>query len=105
MAKNGKMKTVHNWRSDEPWKKHEPGSRLTATEKKRQSRSQGERSAMEHKSKQNVKIVFKNWLFGLPAQIRAFEVELSIPLSTEEIMKRMGAAFPELELKLPEEGT
>lgn len=100
-----KIQTRHKWKSDEPWKKHEPGSRLTSKQKAIHNKSENERSDMEKKSRQNVTIIFKDWLFGLPKQIRKFEVELSIPLTTEQIMKRMGDAFPELELKKPEEGS
>lgn len=99
-----KTETRHKWKSDEPWKKHEPGSRLTSKQKGLQNRSQNERAEMEQKSRQNVKVIFRDWGFGLPNLIKNFDVELSIPLTTEEIMKRMSAAFPELKLKQPEEG-
>lgn len=93
------LKKVYEWKSNEPWKKHEPGARLSQKDRALQEKSKHERLVMEKRSTQHVKVIFKDYLFGLPDLIHSFQVDLKIPLSTKEIMKRMGAAFPELELK------
>lgn len=90
------MKTVHEWRSDEPWKKHEPDSRLSKKDLKQRfmkSKSQIERKEMSER--QLVKVIFyENWIFGLPDMLDQFKVKLKIPISHQEIMERMQNAFP-----------
>lgn len=93
------METKHKWKSDEPWKQREPGARLNSKQRALQSKSQHERSVMERRSTQNVKVVFKDSLTGLPNVFHKFQIELEIPLSQKEIMERVHMAFPELELK------
>ncbi len=89
------MKEIHTWR--EPWKRSEPGARLSNKQKVNDARGQIERANMEAASSQDVKVVFDKFL--IPRQISSFRVIMKLPLSSEEIMERMSQAFPELELK------
>jgi len=90
------MKRVHTWK--EPWKKVEPGARLSNKEKVNEGKAIIERSIMEENSAQIVKVIFDKKLWGMPQQIMAFRVEMKLPLLSAEIMQRMAVAFPELEL-------
>lgn len=93
------METKHKWKGDEHWKKKEPGARLSIKQKALHNKSEHERSVMEKRSTQNVKVIFKDSLTGLPDVFHKFQIELEIPLTQKEIMQRVHAAFPELELK------
>lgn len=93
------METKHKWKSDEPWKQKEPGGRLNAKQRALQSKSDHERAIMEKRSAQNVKVIFKDSLTGLPDVFHKFQIEMEIPLSQKEIMQRVHMAFPELELR------
>ncbi len=91
------MKRIHEWK--EPWKRMEPGSRSSTRQKVNDARNIVEKANMEEKAIQDVKVVFDKKLWGMPQQILSYKVELKIPLHSSEIMQRMAAAFPELELK------
>jgi hypothetical protein len=90
------MKQIHTWK--EPWKRKEAGSRTTR-QKVNDAKGIMERAKTEDTASQDVKIVFDKKLWGMPQQIFSYKVELKIPLHSSEIMERMAAAFPELELK------
>jgi len=94
------MKRVHEWK--EPWKRKEAGSRVSTRQKVNEARNIMDRANTEDKAIQDVKVIFDKKLWGMPQQILSFKVELKIPLHSSEIMERMAAAFPELELKKEE---
>ena len=96
------METKHKWKSNEPWKKHEPGARVSKKQKDTENRHKHQRSVMEKKSTQNVTVYpesnpLVDWL--PKGYYKQFSVKLSIMVTEEEFLERMGNAFPELELK------
>lgn len=87
------MKRVHEW--EEPWKKKEPGSRLSARALKDQKAMERQREDMDHNMIQHVVFVCHKELL-MPGLFKNFTVKMRIPLRYEEIRKRVIAAFPEL---------
>lgn len=85
---------------EEPWRRKEPGARLSKKTKLNQEKNIRERSLMEKRSVQNVKIIFtKKWTFSgftTPKLFKGFGVKISVPMSRKEIMEKMRKAFPEL---------
>lgn len=95
-------KTEIIWR--EPWKKKEPQNRLTQKEKAALEKSSAERATMEKHSTQNVIVRFNKYLIAREL-VRSFTVNIQIPLRKNEIMERMAAAFPGLEIHYLDEGS
>ncbi|MCJ7459209.1 MAG: hypothetical protein MUP17_09480 [candidate division Zixibacteria bacterium] len=90
---------------DQPWKKKEPGRRLSDKARALQEKSEQERTAMSQKATQLVKIIFHKKLWGLPNQFRGVALQFSQPLRMEEIRERMHSAFPELSVQWEEDHT
>jgi len=88
---------LNRWKGDEPWKRKEPGGRLSNSAKKSQKHFKMQRQKMERKHTQDVKIILHNTLLRTPGLFNTFTVKMNIPLRKAEIDKRMAAAFPELE--------
>jgi len=88
------MKQIKEWK--EPWKRKEPGVRLSQKEKRHQSHYEQQRSHMEAVSTQKVKIYCNKNVFLPPGLFTSFTVKVKIPLRESEFMERMRAAFPEL---------
>lgn len=88
---------MKNWKGDEPWKKKEPGARLSKKDKARQEHFEAERRKMERIHSQKVKIICHKALLLPPGLFKSFTVRVNIPLRKAEIDKRMADAFPELE--------
>lgn len=86
------MKQVKEWK--EPWKKKEPGARLSSRALKDQQICHKQREDME--KTQDVKVFCKRELFSQAGLFYSFTVSMKIPLRKEEIDERMKAAFPEL---------
>lgn len=87
------MKRVHEW--DEPWKKKEPGSRLSSRAVKDQRAIEKQRHEMDLAATQHVVFVCHKELL-LPGLFKSFTVKIKNPLRYEEIKKRVMLAFPEL---------
>ena len=85
------MKRVHEWK--EPWKKGEPGSRLSKKALKDQKNFNEQRVKMDRDSEQVVKVICnRHWfLVGL---FNSFTIKVKIPLTQTEFCDRMSAAFP-----------
>lgn len=88
------MKNVKEWK--EPWKKKEPGARLSKKAKESQEHFKKQRQRMERMHKQKVTIICHKALLLPPGLFKSFTVKVNIPLRKDEIDKRMAAAFPEL---------
>lgn len=88
---------------DEPWRKKEPGGRLTEKRKLLQTKSQLERLQMKARATQIVKIVFHKKLWGVPGHFYGVSLEFKHPLGAQEIRRRIHMAFPELANKWEEE--
>ena len=86
------MKRIKEYK--EPWKKKEPGARLSARAQKDRMICQKQRNEME--KSQDVKIILKRPFFNESGLFYSFTVNMEIPLRKEEIDQRMKAAFPEL---------
>lgn len=86
------VKRMHDW--EEPWKKKEPGSRLSQRALKDQKAMDRQRSQME--DIQHVTIICHKELLVLPGLFKSFTVKVKQPLRKDEIDQRMRAAFPEL---------
>ena len=86
------MKRVHDW--EEPWKKKEPGSRLSERALNDQKAMNRQRAHME--KLQKVTIICHKELLVLPGLFKSFTVKVKQPLRKDEIDQRMRVAFPEL---------
>lgn len=82
---------------EEPWKKKEPGARLSKKARESQNHFEMQRRKMERIHTQRVKIVCHKALLLPPGLYKSFTVRVNIPLRKAEIEKRMAAAFPECE--------
>lgn len=85
---------VKKWK--EPWKKQEPGGRVSQREAVHRAHSTIERAQMEESITQKVTIIINKNLL-LPGQYYSFTVKMKNPMRKDEIDERMRAAFPELE--------
>ena len=94
------LKKLKEW--EEPWKKKEPGARLSKKAKKTQAHFKMQRRKMERIHKQKVTIICHKALLLPPGLFKSFTVKVNIPLRQDEINKRMAAAFPELEWRKPD---
>lgn len=83
-----------------PWKKKEPYS-MSGKERAAEDRSIFERARMEERSTQNVVVKFNKYLI-VKELVHSFTVNMKIPLRRTEVMERMGAAFPGLEIRTEE---
>ena len=88
------MQKIH--KSKEPWKKKEPGARLSNKAVKDQKAIQRQRFHTERENSQRVRIYCNKNIFNMPGLFTSFTVKVKIPLRESEIMERMRAAFPEL---------
>lgn len=86
------MNRLKDW--EEPWKKKEPGGRLSKKAKESQEHFQKQREKMERIHTQKVTIICEKSLMS-PGLYKIFKVKLNIPLRKKEIDERMAAAFPE----------
>lgn len=86
------MKRIKEY--NEPWKKKEPGARLSARAQKDQQICQKQRSEMD--DSQHVKVFCNREFFRESGLFYSFSVHMKIPLRKQEIDQRMKAAFPEL---------
>lgn len=84
-------------KSEEPWKKKEPGGRVSQRSAVQRAHSVMERAEMEESATQKVTIVINKSLLALPGQYYSFTVKMKNPLRKDEIDEKMKAAFPELE--------
>ena len=82
---------------EEPWKKKEPGARLSKKAQESEKHFDAQRKKMERIHSQKVKIICHKALLLPPGLFKSFTVKMNIPLRKDEIDKRMAAAFPELE--------
>lgn len=85
---------VKKWK--EPWKKKEPGGRLSKRAKRNQSEMDGQRAHMEAAARLKVKIFYNKNMFLPPGQFKSFTIRTNISFRVDEFEKRMAAAFPEL---------
>ena len=85
---------VKEW--EEPWKKKEPGGRLSKKALKDQRVIERQSSHMEKVNTQKVRIYCNKNIFNMPGLFTSFTVKVKIPLREPEIMERMRTAFPEL---------
>lgn len=87
---------------NEPWKRKEPGARLSERDKENQIRSFMEREEMERKASTPVFLWFigdsmKTFFKMTDASyVRSFQATLRKPLTVAEIRKRMDMAFGDL---------
>lgn len=88
-------------KSKEPWKKKEPGARLSNKAVKDQKAIERQSSQMERRATQRVRIYCNKNIFNMPGLFTSFTVKVKIPLREPEIMERMKAAFPELKWEEP----
>lgn len=91
------MKRTDIHKSDEPWRKNEPGARLTKKAHSLQDKSQREREAMENQSTQTIIIYPRKVGFGLiiPKRWKTFTVVCKPPILKEDFYERMQKAFPD----------
>lgn len=82
--------------SEEPWKKKEPGARLSQKAVKDQRAMERQRRRTERALTQQLIIECNKDLFGTPGLYKSFTLRVKIPLRKDEIENRMKAAFPEL---------
>ena len=85
---------VKKWK--EPWKKKEPGFRLSKKARDDKLHFQNQRAQMERISKLKVKIFYNKNMFLPPGQFKSFTIRTNICFRVDEFEKRMAAAFPEL---------
>jgi len=88
-------------KSKEPWKKKEPGARLSKKALKDQRAIERQSSHTERVNTQRVWIYCNKNIFSMPGLFTSFTVKVKIPLRESEIMERMKAAFPELKWEEP----
>lgn len=91
------MKRIKEWK--EPWKKREPGARLSDKTKESEWHFQKQRERMEKeygKNPQKVVIICNKQILLPSGMFKSFTVKLRYPLTQEEFNERMRAAFPEL---------
>lgn len=88
------MKQVKDWK--EPWKKKEPGARLSKRERYTKKLNEDQRAHMDAISTQKVTVTIHKNLLGTPGLFKSFTVRVKIPLNKTEIDERIRAAFPEL---------
>lgn len=86
------MKQIHTWK--EPWKRTEPGARLSDRQKVNDGKGVMERANMEEKARQKVKIICQDELLGVPGMFHRFEIRVKIPMRKKEIDERIKLAFP-----------
>ena len=87
------MNRLKSW--EEPWKKKEPGARLSKKEKESQEHYDKQRRKMQRIHTKKVKIICHKALLLPPGLFKSFTVRVNVPLRRDEINKRMAAAFPE----------
>jgi len=80
----------------EPWKKKEPGSRLSQRAAKEAAMSTIERAQMEEKARRFARCHFMSLGFKMPKKMASFMVYLKEELATEEIQARIDRAFEDL---------
>lgn len=85
------MKQVKTWK--EPWKKGEPGGRLSNRAMKDQKIMEKQAAEMKQAATQKIRVYCNKNLF-LPGIFKSFTVNVSIPLREEEILEKMSLAFP-----------
>lgn len=80
----------------DPWKKKEPGSRLSERAAKEAAMSTIERAQMEEKAKRFARVHFMSLSFKMPKKMASFMVYLKEELPTEDIQARIDKAFEDL---------
>lgn len=91
------MKQIKKWK--EPWKKKEPGSRLSSKNHESDWHFQKQREKMEREygnNPQELKIVFNKSMFLPVGMFKSITLKVRYPLSEDEFNERIRAAFPEL---------
>jgi len=88
---------IKKWK--EPWKKKEPGARLSKKAAKDQKTIKKQSFHAKRVNTQRVNVYCEKNIFNMPGLFTSFVVKVKIPLRESEFMERMAIAFPELERK------
>ena len=91
------MKNIRE--SKEPWKKQEPGARLSKKAVKNLEIIEKQRRLTAKNLTQNVRVYCNKNLFLLPGLFKNFTIILTVPMREQEFLKRIAVAFPELKLE------
>ena len=79
----------------ENWKRKEPGAKLSSQAAQNQKKNEEDRAKMEENSRTKFTIHTLFW-FKEPNLINSFIVYLNVPLTSENIQKRMINAFGDI---------